>query len=350
MERELAIGEFAARVELTISALRFYDDASVLKPVRVDAQSGYRYYSVRQVVAGRLLRQLRGAGMPLALVREVLRAPREQAREVICQHLGQAERRLEDARRSASAAIWLLDSMEALMTTCTVDGAELKAAVAQVLHATPGPEVTRVPDGVRLAVHPDALRLAATDGHRLAVRDLAARGSGDAEVVLAAPAIRASLASWPAVGPQNVEVVDGRCRLGGVDLPVLHVDFPTYERILPDHRPGLSTSFEAGALERTLQEGPEVPALRFEPGSVAIGFNREYLLQALEATRSPDVLLESDGPESPCLIRSADDGSLTYLLMPVRLPESAQGEGTHQAGAPISTPGGSETLNRRCCR
>lgn len=56
---------------------------------------------------------------------------------------------------------------------------------------------------------------------------------------------------------------------------------------------------------------------------MVIGFNRDYLLQALEATRGPDVLMESDGPESPCLIRSADEGSLTYLLMPIRLLEPA---------------------------
>jgi DNA-binding transcriptional MerR regulator len=320
MELGLPIGDYAARVGLTVSALRFYDDAAVLKPVRVDGSTGYRYYSEDQVPAGLLLRQLRAAGMPLAAVREVLAAPPGQARRLIHDHSQQVERRLEDARSSASAAIRLLDSMEDAMTTsCTVDGAELKTALSQVLHAAPGPETTRVPDGVLLAIQADALRLAATDGHRLAIRDLATRGSGEATAVLDAQALRRDLEELKVKGSQSVEVADGRCRLGALEVPVLEAAFPDYQRILPDHRPGLRASFEVGRLRRQLQEGEELAVLRFEPGSVAVGFNRDYLLQALEATRGPDVLMEADGPHAPCLIRSADEGSLTYLLMPIRL-------------------------------
>ncbi|MBO0745571.1 MAG: MerR family transcriptional regulator, partial [Candidatus Dormibacteraeota bacterium] len=268
MESELGIGEFASLVGLTVSALRFYDDAAVLKPVRVDQQSGYRYYSASQVVTGRLLRQLRAAGMPLALVREVLSTPPSRARRLIDEYRQQVEQRLEDARGSASEAIRLLDSMEdAMKITCTVDGAELRRALTQLLHATPGPEVTRVPDGVLLAIHPDALRLVATDGHRLAVRDLVAEGSGQASVVLAAPPIRANLATLP-LGTQKVELIDGHCLIGGVEHSVLQVDFPAYARILPGHRPALSASFELGALRSSLQEGEELTILRFEPGSV----------------------------------------------------------------------------------
>lgn len=320
METRLAISDFASRVGLTVSALRFYDDAAVLKPVHVDGQTGYRRYSMSQVSAGRLLRQLRAAGMPLALVREVLAAPPERARQLIGEYRQQVERRLEDARSSTSAAIRLLDSMEEAMTiTCTVAGADLKAALSQVLHATPGPESARVPDGVLLAIQPDALRLAATDGHRLAVRDLATAGSGEASAVLEAAALRKKLEALPVKGPQSIQLEDGSCRVGALYLPVLDAVFPDYERILPDHRPVLRASFEVGELRAQLEEGEEVAVLRFEPGSVAIGFNRDYLLQALEATRGPDVLMEADGPESPCLIRSADEGSLIYLLMPIRL-------------------------------
>ena len=323
METEVGIGEFASRVGLAVSALRFYDDAAVLRPVRVDPHSGYRYYSTHQIATGRLLRQLRAAGMPLALVREVLSVPPVRARHLIGDYRRQVERRFEDARCSTFAAMRLIDSMEdAMTTTCTVDGATLRTALTQVVHATPGPDVIRTPDGVLLQIQPDALRLVATDGHRLAIRDLAAEGSGEASVVLAAPPIRAGLGDLPA-GPQRVELTDGRCVIGGVEHPVLTVTFPAYERILPDHRPALSASFEVGALQRRLREGDELAILHLEPGAVAVGFNRDYLLQALEVTRGPDVLMESDGPESPCVIRSADDGSLTYLLMPVRLLEPA---------------------------
>jgi DNA polymerase-3 subunit beta len=137
--------------------------------------------------------------------------------------------------------------------------------------------------------------------------------------VLAAETLRKNLDSLSAAGPQQVELADGSCHIGGREVPVLDVAFPPYERILPDHRPALRASFEVDELRGKLQEGDDLAVFHFEPESVAIGFNRDYLLQALEATRGPDVLLEADSPVSPCLIRSADEGSLTYVLMPIKL-------------------------------
>lgn len=44
-----AIGEFARIARVTIKTLRFYDEAGLLKPARVDAASGYRYYRASQL-------------------------------------------------------------------------------------------------------------------------------------------------------------------------------------------------------------------------------------------------------------------------------------------------------------
>lgn len=38
------IGEFSKIAELTVKALRYYDDIGLLKPVKVDAENGYRFY------------------------------------------------------------------------------------------------------------------------------------------------------------------------------------------------------------------------------------------------------------------------------------------------------------------
>ena len=47
--RLLTIGEFAARTRLAPTALRYYDDAGLLRPAAVDAGSGYRRYAPAQV-------------------------------------------------------------------------------------------------------------------------------------------------------------------------------------------------------------------------------------------------------------------------------------------------------------
>jgi effector-binding domain-containing protein len=38
------IGEFSKIAELTVKALRYYDEIGLLKPVKVDAENGYRFY------------------------------------------------------------------------------------------------------------------------------------------------------------------------------------------------------------------------------------------------------------------------------------------------------------------
>lgn len=67
-----SIGETARDSGLSVSALRFYDGAGVLVPVRVDPASGYRWYGPEQVEEARLLARLRRAGMPVADIRLVL--------------------------------------------------------------------------------------------------------------------------------------------------------------------------------------------------------------------------------------------------------------------------------------
>ena len=45
----LTIGEFARASRLSPKALRLYDELGLLRPVRVDEYSGYRYYSPDQL-------------------------------------------------------------------------------------------------------------------------------------------------------------------------------------------------------------------------------------------------------------------------------------------------------------
>src|SRR5688500_5365445 len=45
----LRIGEFSRLSQVTIKALRYYDDMGLLKPLSVDQFTGYRYYGVEQL-------------------------------------------------------------------------------------------------------------------------------------------------------------------------------------------------------------------------------------------------------------------------------------------------------------
>ena len=45
----IKIGDFARLTRVSVVTLRHYDDMSLLKPVRVDEFTGYRYYTVNQL-------------------------------------------------------------------------------------------------------------------------------------------------------------------------------------------------------------------------------------------------------------------------------------------------------------
>ena len=75
----MPIGEFARRSRLTRKALRLYDDLGLLRPVRTDPRTGYRWYAAEQLDRARLVAWLRHLGMPLAPIAVVAALPPGEA-------------------------------------------------------------------------------------------------------------------------------------------------------------------------------------------------------------------------------------------------------------------------------
>lgn len=61
----LKIGEFSRLAQVPVGTLRYYDQMGLLKPVRVDPLTGYRYYSVRQLPRLNRILALKGLGFSL---------------------------------------------------------------------------------------------------------------------------------------------------------------------------------------------------------------------------------------------------------------------------------------------
>ncbi|MET9381455.1 MerR family transcriptional regulator [Streptomyces sp. NPDC002928] len=79
----LTIGAFAKASRLSPKALRLYDELKLLRPARVDPDTGYRYYAREQLEQARLVAWLRRLGMPLAGIRQVCALdPAAAAREI----------------------------------------------------------------------------------------------------------------------------------------------------------------------------------------------------------------------------------------------------------------------------
>ena len=79
---------------------------------------------------------------------------------------------------------------------------------------------------------------------------------------------------------------------------------------------GLLKLSSATSLGKAADECP----LEGDGGGLEIGFNNRYVLEALRAAPTEELLLQLSSPTSPCVIRPASgDGSFLYLILPVRI-------------------------------
>ncbi|WP_223179172.1 MerR family transcriptional regulator [Streptomyces griseicoloratus] len=109
-EGMLTIGAFARACRLTPKALRLYDELELLRPARVDPDTGYRYYAAGQLEQARLVAWLRRLGMPLAGIRRVCALDHASAAREIRAYWARVER--ETAVRRDLAA-FLVDHLTA---------------------------------------------------------------------------------------------------------------------------------------------------------------------------------------------------------------------------------------------
>lgn len=341
----LSIGEFARRTGLAVSAVRFYADRGVLVPTMTDEATGYRYYADQLVDVARLIRDLRRIEMPLNEVVDVVEmAPADRTAE-IAQHVSRLEARLREvhdvARDLANAPTEHVD--QRLTTVRLVD---LSQAIQQVVVMAGSDPLSPHLMCVQVEVKDGSVRFVATDSYRLSVRDLVPSSSGNAfSAVVAAAALSAlpsKLSGQDIVGLD----LDGEClvaRGSEVELriPLIPVEFPDYESVLHrsiraettvaiDRHQFLSVldRFAGDEAVRITTSGGELIASRSgieatidarvdgPPAMVAI--NPRFAAEAMSHAVGRDLVIEIDDEIHPVVFRSADDGTYTSLLMPVK--------------------------------
>ena len=72
VEKLFRIGDVARMFHLSMSSLRHYENAGLLTPEKVDPETGYRYYGLRQFEVLNTIRYLRALDMPLADISDFL--------------------------------------------------------------------------------------------------------------------------------------------------------------------------------------------------------------------------------------------------------------------------------------
>jgi DNA-binding transcriptional MerR regulator/effector-binding domain-containing protein len=101
-------GRFAQLARLGRKALRLYAEMGLLRPVHVNPQTGYRYYSLSQLEDASRIAHLRALGMPLEAILEALRVWNSPD---LKRHLEQHRERLETQAAQLGSALKSLDTM-----------------------------------------------------------------------------------------------------------------------------------------------------------------------------------------------------------------------------------------------
>jgi protein phosphatase len=205
----LTIGEFARLSRLSPKALRLYDDLGLLRPVRVDEWSGYRYYAPSQLGRARLVAWLRRLGMPLAQIGAVVDASPADAVALVTAFLRVTEAEFAERQRLAQFLIGYFSEGATAMPVSSVPASSASSAPLAIRYAaasdiglvrehnqdavSAGPRLVAVADGFGPAG--DLASAAAI----AALRDLDAVAPGDLLNVLS-DAVSAATASVRSVG------------------------------------------------------------------------------------------------------------------------------------------------------
>ena len=211
-------------------------------------------------------------------------------------------------------------------------------------------------NGLLLETSKKRVRAVATDGHRLALCDLAIDGQDVTAGQVIVPRkgvmeLHRLLGSGPevelAIGSNHI-----RAQFDGIRFTSKLIDgrFPDYERVIPSSeaatlradRDVLRAALQRAAIlanekfrgvrlelaKGTLkiqannpdqEEAREEIELDYAGPAMEIGFNVTYLLDALAAVDEDTVEIDFVDPASSCLIRSPQASQSKYVVMPMRL-------------------------------
>ena len=68
----MKIGDFSRLTRISIRMLRFYDEHDILKPAKIDDNSGYRFYDKKQLHQASWITALRKAGCSTSMIKSIL--------------------------------------------------------------------------------------------------------------------------------------------------------------------------------------------------------------------------------------------------------------------------------------
>lgn len=105
----MLIGEIAEFFGVSRKAMRLYEKKGIIKPVKVDAANGYRYYSAKQVEQLNALLELKALGFSLDEIKKIIDG--ETAKTSLLEMLEKKRLAWQEAMKSAKYKEECLDNI-----------------------------------------------------------------------------------------------------------------------------------------------------------------------------------------------------------------------------------------------
>lgn len=104
------IGDFSKLSSISIRMLRHYDNMELLRPEKIDAQTGYRYYSMTQLQKVNQIQNLKDMGFRLTTIKEILE---NNNIEIMTEHFVHRTSQIREEMKALQKQLRLLeDSMK----------------------------------------------------------------------------------------------------------------------------------------------------------------------------------------------------------------------------------------------
>lgn len=240
--------------------------------------------------------------------------------------------------------------------TLRIARAEARRLIDKTYFAMAQQDVRYYLNGTLLECDGNNLRAVATDGHRLSLAEAQLLDAVTSKQQVIVPRKGVLELQRILVGDGELELSIGsnhiRAQIGDIRFTSKLIDgkFPEYGRVVPAQPPNIMTSGKEAlrsALQRTAilsnekyrgvrlsfsanaltiqaqnpehEEAEEQMEVGFSGATIEIGFNVNYLLDALAAIEVDTVEMGLTDGNSSCLIRAPGDQTTKFVVMPMRL-------------------------------
>ncbi len=234
---------------------------------------------------------------------------------------------------------------------------EFKALLEDTMFSMAQQDVRYYLNGLLLELEKNSLRAVATDGHRLALKEIKVKtGIEEPQQIIIPRKGVVELVRLLDGDDKNVsiEVSQNHIRVSKEKLQftskLIDGKFPDYQKVIPKEgahpvitnrerlkqgliRASILSNEKYKGIRLVLQhdqlkafahnpeqeEAEEEIEINYEGDEIEIGFNVTYLLDALSIIKTEQVILNISDPNSSCLVLPDNETECKYVVMPMRL-------------------------------